>query len=461
MTVYEIIQELKSTRSRNTKEDILKREVDNADLKEFFRLALNPFIKFYQKKKFIHTPSLIAASNLGLVMECIDYTIAKRYVTGNAAIEYIQRQLNSLSSNDSKLIMHILQKESGCDLGGATINKIWPKLIPTFPTLLATAFTEALAAKLKWSKGVFSQLKSDGLRINLVVDEEGNVNAYSRAGNELNFFGVFDFIGNHVKGCVIDGELLTVNAEGKFNNRQTSNGICSKAIKGTMSDAESKTLHIAAWDCIPLDDFKNEKSDIEYQSRFGTLGFIIADFGYQTKISLIPSKIVYSLEDAQAHYDEEVAKGEEGTMLKDQDMPWGDTRSKQQLKCKAEHTGDFEVVGFKDGVRSLTGNLGSLVIATSDRKLIANMSGFSLKLRSEIWANLTGKPVEYVMVIDDAAVTFTAKPGDCDIESGSIVEAMYNCKIKARNSDTWSIFLPRYKLTRHDKKEANSIEEIK
>ena len=50
--VYKIIQEIKATRSRNEKESIVAREVDNIELKMFFRLALSPHIHFYQKKKF-------------------------------------------------------------------------------------------------------------------------------------------------------------------------------------------------------------------------------------------------------------------------------------------------------------------------------------------------------------------------------------------------------------------------
>lgn len=463
--IYEIIQELNSTRSRNDKEAILKREVDNADLKKFFRLALNPFINFYQKKKF--TASNHGTASLDAAMDLLEMFIADRVYTGNGAIQYINDLLKNISEGDGKIIMHILKKESGCGLGGATINKIWPKLIPSFPTLLATAYDDKLAAKLNWNKGVFSQLKSDGLRINLVIDELGGVTAFSRAGNELNFFGVFDFLGEVLHSVVIDGELLTVNETGKFNIRQVSNGICSKAIKGTMSQAEADTLHITAWDAIPLEDFKNESSQLEYKQRFAKLNSLhdecTAEFPTQTKIrlSVIPSRIVHSIEQAQAHYQEVIELGEEGTMVKEQTMLWSDSRSNQQLKLKAEHTGDFEVIGYKDGVGKLTGNLGSLEIASSDRVVLANMSGFTLKVRSEIYANLINGPVDYVMVIDDVAVTMTAMPGDCDINIGTIIECMYNGKIKSRDSAVWSVFLPRYKNTRLDKIIANSFVELK
>ena len=464
--ILQIIRELGSTRSRNEKENILRREVANEDLQRFFFLSLSPFQNYFQKKNFKQRK--VGGADLRMCMDALDANIAKRVLTGNDSFEYITAMINSLSEDDAKIIMLILQADSGCDLGAATINKIWPKLIPTYPTLLATEYDEKLAAKLDWKRGVFVQNKSDGLRINLVFDEVGLVKGYSRAGNELNFFGVFDYLGEFFKGVVIDGELLTVNAEGKFNSRQISNGICSKAIKNTMSEVESQSLHITAWDAIPLVDFIKEKSQLEYKDRFKILSDLIdrarskiSTNAFDKHISIIPSRIVHSIEQTQQYYEDAIAFGEEGLVIKQQSMLWSDSRSNLQLKMKAKNTGDFKVTGYKDGVGKFLGNLGSLVIATSDDKLEANMSGFSFKLRSEIYANLTGNPVNYSMVEDGIVVTKTALPGESDINIGSIIEAAYNAKIKSRDSDIWSIFLPRFQTIRIDKDIANTIEELK
>jgi hypothetical protein len=457
--VYKIITELRGTRSRNEKEAILKREVDNEDLQTFFHLALSPFINFYQKKSFTQTKT-IGNGKLAYGMADLEHTIAGRKITGNNAIDYINDMINSLSEDDAKVIMHILQKESGCDLGASTINKIWPKLIPTWPCLLATAYDDKLAAKLNWTKGVFSQLKSDGGRVNIVVDLEGGVKLFSRAGNELNVSGAFDHLCEQFKGFVLDGEMLAVLPNGKFADRQTGNGLFNKCVRGTLSEDESKTLHIMVWDLIPINDFMNESSQVEYSSRFAQLCNMVVD-GAPEKISIIPSRIVHSIAQAQEHYQEMLAAGEEGTMLKDLDMLWEDKRSKKQLKLKAENTGEFKIIGHKDGVGELVGNLGSLVIATSDEKLIANMSGFTLKFRSEIYANIINAPVRYVMVVDDCEKEFFAMPGDTDVKMDSIIECMYNQKIKGRDKETWSVFLPRFHKVRLDKLTANTLEELK
>lgn len=459
--VYKIIQELKSTRSRNEKEAILSANVDNDDLKLFFRLALSPAINFYQKKTFVQNQSISDNFlNLNSAMRWLEHTLPTRMITGNLAIERVQEVIDKLSQDDAKVVMHILQKESGCDLGASTVNKIWKNLIPEFPNLLATAYTEKLALKLNWTNGVYSQLKSDGGRVSVIVENDGAVSVFSRAGNELNVFGSFDFLGENFKGSVIDGELLIIMPDGKFASRQVSNGIFNKCVRNTLSLDESKNLHITAWDVINLEHHRNSFSPVTYHERFLELESKLVNVD-PLKVSLIKSKIVSSLEEAQAHYAEELSRGEEGTMIKDKSMPWEDKRSKLQLKLKSTEFADMEVIGFKEGVGEFEGNLGSLVVASSCRKVVVNMSGFSLKLRSEIYANLIGTPVNYVMVVDGDEKTFTANVGDTEINIGSIIEIAYNQKIKGKNTDTWSLFLPRFEKVRLDKTNANSFDELK
>jgi ATP-dependent DNA ligase len=460
MNTYQIIQTIASTRSRNEKEAILEKNKDNEELKTFFELALNPFKNFYQKKLFVQTST--GDNNLYEAMWWLNNTIASRKITGNSAIDKIQELINLISSNDAKVIMHILQKESGCDLGASTINKVWPKLIPTYPCLLATAYDEKLANKLNWKAGVFSQLKSDGGRVNIIIDFDRTVKLFSRSGNELNVFGSFDYLGSFDKllGHMIDGEMMTVNSMGKFNPRTVSNGVFNKCVRNTLSKLESLTLRVTVWDIVPLQDFYNESSLLSYSFRFNKLSTVMCELG-DNKLSIISSKIVHSVQQANEHYQELLAAGEEGSMIKDQDMIWENKRSKKQLKLKSEVTGDFLVTGSSPGVGKLTGNLGSLIIETSDGKVVSSMSGFSLKLRSEIWANITCAEVPYVMVIEGENKTFIAKPDDTDIKIGSIIECEYNQLVKGKDNEIHSLFLPRFKCVRNDKTKANTIKELK
>ncbi len=460
MSVYKIIEELRATRSKLEKEAILRREINNDTLKEFFRLALNPFINFYQKKEFEVEGR--GDNSLMLTMAWLEDTISKRVITGGDAIALINKYLEQLSPDDAKVIKMILQKNPDCGVQ-TTLDKVWPGLIPSYPCLLASPWDVKLAAKMFWSRGVIMQKKSDGLRCNLHIDAEGNVKAFTRAGNELNLHGRFNSLGQHFKDVVIDGELLTLNPEtGKFNNRQTSNGICSRAIKNTMEPHQAEMLHLVSWDIIPAEDFaKGYTSGYPYQARLNDLSHTVNTLCDDYLISIVDTKIVHSIEEAQTYYQFMLDQGEEGAMAKDGYDDWVDKRLKTILKMKSENTADMKVIGFKEGEGKLKGNLGSLEIESNDGKCVASMSGFSLKLRSEIYANLMGQPVPYTVVTKDGEETRCANPGDTDVQMGSIIEVLYNQKLLGRDSTVWSLFLPRFSQTRHDKTVANNLEDLK
>jgi ATP-dependent DNA ligase len=153
-------------------------------------------------------------------------------------------------------------------------------------------------------------------------------------------------------------------------------------------------------------------------------------------------------------------RGEEGAMLKTLGHIWSDERSKEILKLKNIATADLKVVGANEGTGILSGNLGALCLETECGKVTVNCSGFPLKLRSEIWANITGNPVNYVVVTPTGDETRTANPGDTTINISSIVEVKYNEVIDDKRTGKKSLFLPRFSQERFDKKVANTAVEL-
>lgn len=460
MTVLSVLIKLAGTRSKLEKIQILKDNKDYDDLKNFFRLTLTKSINFFQKKPFeIYEPGNVSMT-LAEAFDFLENKIAARVVTGNAARDEIQNVLNSLSEADAAVLRRVLKKDTKCAVG-SIVNDVWKKLVPEHPNLLATAYTYDAAQKLNWKAGVQVQRKSDGLRISIEVLESG-VTVYSRAGNELDLHGRFDSLRQNEQliDHVIDAELMVVKEDGKFEDRKTGNGICSRAIKGTLPVEESLKMIAVAWDIIPVENFwgciKTKTGSVE---RFDQLSNAIA--GKTALIRLIENDIVYDHDSAIKIYDKYRAAGEEGAMLKESDVQWEDRRSKNIFKLKAVETCEMAVVGFKQGEGTFANYIGSLDLASSDGRVEANMSGFSFKIRAEITANFTGNPCHYNLVEDGQEVTYTAMPGDSEIKLGSIVEVKYNEKIKSRDSEVWSLFLPRFDKVRLDKTKANSFEEIK
>ena len=278
--IYTVIEQLASDNSRLAKEAILKKNVNNELLKRVFKLALNPFVQFYIRK--IPSYDTVGDINRKSLQEALDNlsVLSDRVMTGHAAINHLQFILGSLSKEDAKIIERIIAKDMRCGVSEATINKIWPGTIPSYPVMLASGYDQKLVDKIKFP--AYVQLKLDGMRFNAIV--KGEVVEYrSRNGKELTipnkafdvpFIQMAKFYGENM---VFDGELLVVNAAGKPVNRQTGNGILSKSIKGTMSEQEADSVRATLWDAITFEKFSEGIETEPYSVRMAKLSNAISD----------------------------------------------------------------------------------------------------------------------------------------------------------------------------------------
>lgn len=157
-------------------------------------------------------------------------------------------------------------------------------------------------------------------------------------------------------------------------------------------------------------------------------------------IKVTETREVFSLAEAKQHYAELVARGEEGTILKNKSSVWtaGDAASKRNAngyKLKEEHRAEFMIVGTESGkVKSkYEGLIGSLVCESSCGGIKFNVgSGLTDKDR-----NL-----------------------DPDSLIGTVVSVTYNGRIKPEGRDYYSLFLPRVSEFRNDKDTADSLSKV-
>ena len=227
---------------------------------------------------------------------------------------------------------------------------------------------------------------------------------------------------------VFDGELLVTSDDGILD-RQTGNGILNKANKGTISAAEADKVVAHIWDMIPYMYFIDGEYNKPYVDRLTTLGKIT----FSEKIKLVDTQIVVSLVDAQLVFEDYLAKGFEGIILKDGQSIWENKRSKGQIKFKGEEECDLRIVDVEPGTGKYAGMLGAIVCESSDGILRVSVgSGFSDAQRTEYKRdNLLGK----------------------------IVAVKYNMRIKNKQGEE-SLFLPIFIEIREDKNIADSIEDI-
>ena len=439
--IYTVIEQLASDNSRLAKEAILKKNVNNELLKRVFKLALNPFVQFYIRKIPSYDTAVdINRKSLEDALTSLS-VLSDRVMTGHAAINHLQFILGSLSKEDAKIIERIIAKDMRCGVSEATINKIWPGTIPSYPVMLASGYDQKLVDKIKFP--AYVQLKLDGMRFNAIV--KGEVVEYrSRNGKELTipnkaldvpFIQMAKFYGENM---VFDGELLVVNAAGKPVNRQTGNGILSKSIKGTMSEQEADSVRATLWDAITFEKFSEGIETEPYSVRMAKLSNAISDMRGQKGqvghyIDLVWNKQVNDIATAQKIFEKFLAEGQEGTILKSKDGIWEDKRSKTQIKFKGELECELKVVDWEEGTGKNVGRLGALVCESSDGIIRVNVgSGYSDEQRDEYTKKVIGK----------------------------IVTVKYNARIKDK-SGVESLFLPVFIELREDKDKAESSKSIK
>ena len=442
MSVYKILEELRSTSSRLEKEAILKKNEKNAVLQRVNFLALDPYTQFYQRKIPQYKPAKKnQADSLDSVLDSLT-VLSTRQSTGNEAIAFLTKLLSSLTEDDAKVLECVIQKDLDCGVQESTANKIWKDLIPSFPCMLASAFDQKLIDKVQFPALV--QLKMDGMRFNAIVDAKTKTVEYrSRNGKEIQidnwlmdeaFLAMAKNIG--MANVVFDGELLVVDEAGKPLDRKTGNGILNKAVKGTISEAESKQVRATIWDVIPLLYFRQGKCDVDYETRLATVVTSIDNLGGNMKhlVSVVETTIANNLANAQKLFETYHAAGQEGIILKTRDGIWEDKRAKHQIKFKGELECDLLCVGWEEGTGKNKGKLGALVLTSSDGKINVSVgTGLTDQMRS----TLTSKMVE-----------------------GKIVTVKYNARINNKKGED-SLFLPVFLEIREDKTTADSSKKIK
>jgi ATP-dependent DNA ligase len=158
----------------------------------------------------------------------------------------------------------------------------------------------------------------------------------------------------------------------------------------------------------------------------------IQSFNLPNKIHLVETTEVYSLDAAQKIFEEYLANGQEGIILKSQSGVWENKRAKHQIKFKGELECDLRIVAIQPGTGKYEGMLGAILCESADGVLKVSVgSGFNDDQRNQ---------------------------GDELV--GKIVAVKYNAKIVNKQGEV-SLFLPIFIEIRNDKDVADLNKDIK
>lgn len=474
--ILDILNKIAATDSTNEKLAILKQNASNLTLERVYRLAYHPRLQYGIKKIPEYEQAFDSVTvDIEHALDVLENVIAKRVVTGNAAIALLMDILCTASSDNAEAIKRIIKRDLECGASATIANKVWKDLIPKQPQMLASSYSEKALSFIKFP--AYAQLKADGARCfaEIYGDDVEDVKMYSRAGNEYKGLDNLkkELIARtkayrEVHGSVmVDGELVYIAPSAPKTALETmmgeqdqkavvlrseSNGIANKSLKGTINQQEAAYMSFQVWDLVPTTAIYDSEKSSSYKVRFEQLESL---FEGSPRILTIENTLVNNLEEAKAIYKNYVEQGLEGIILKNIDSIWENKRSKNLVKFKEELMVDLRIVDVQ--VHSKDENkLGAVILASDDGKIKVRCgSGFTdtdqIKVKGQ-WIDI---PFEELDELNRKRL-WTIK----DQLIGTIAEIKCNGWVAAEGrTSNVSLFLPIIQKLRIDKTETNTFEE--
>lgn len=390
---YQVIADLERHNLRTNKEQIIaaQAEFGNAEFFEGCRLALSARVTFGLKqipeKKDEDGPGLDWST-----FNVLANRLRDRDLTGNDARDAVAQAVKQATQQQwNGWYRRILIKDLRCGVSEKTINKVVNKInttyaVPVFSCQLAHDSTNH-EEKVKGKK--YIEVKLDGVRVITIVYPNGQVDQFSRNGNELVNFPhiktqIAQVVGQFTDPMVLDGEVMSAS----FQDLMTQ--------VNRKSDVQTNDAVLHLFDIIPLANFEQggwdktqtERSELVYK-------------WHKTNAAVLPNVGVVGHElvdldtpEGSSRYKEinlaAIAGGYEGIMLKDPNAPYEVKRSTAWLKLKPYIEVSLTVVGFEEGTGKNVGRLGAFVCEGEDdgKRIVVNVgSGFSDEQRIAFWAS--------------------------------------------------------------------------
>lgn len=446
-SILSILNEIKNDSSTLAKKKILTENKDNEVLKKVLKYTLDPGIVSGYKKLPPPVQSF-ETYDLDTAINNLD-VIYNRQLTGHAGRDYIASVLGSVSEDDAEVLCKILTKELDCGIQAKNANDVFGKnFIKDEPYMRCSLLTEKTILKIQLKKyGFFyCDVKMDGAYLAHIVQNDSVIST-SRNGKIHDFNNIKDESFLKLKeqielvdpiykdGVVFTGEALSLDMYGNILPRTTSNGIISKAGKGTITDDEASRVIFVIWDAIPLQNYMDGKYSTELCVRRPVLEEAIAN-SHVEDVLMIEYRKVTSFKEAFEYNSELMLKGEEGSIIKSPDNIWQSHTSPTCLKVKLKMEVDLVCIDVLEGEGKRKNTTGSLTVTSACGTLLSNVgTGFTEEMLDYIWKNK-----------DDVI--------------GSVITVEVNDIVSDKRTLVPSLFLPVFVEIRTDKNEADTYERI-
>lgn len=443
--IFDLLECIAATSSKLEKEALLRRHGAEESLRAVLLHALSPTVSFGMKA----VPARSHADPAGEGFDESTWNLLRgmrqRTLTGHAARDAVQLQIDRLDAKSAELLWRILRRDLRAGFSASTVNKAIKGLIKEYPYQRCSLPADSNLKKFDWTRGAFSQIKADGMFANVTVDGQAEVAVAlrTRQGNELPTRELSDLV-DAIEflldpGYGYHGELV-VFQDGRLMPRKAGNGVLNRVLQGGKLEPNQQVV-FQVWDRIPLGKLQPDGEHREpYVQRYAHLVDMLEEAGGAAQVRLIDTRVVHSFEEAVAHCREIVALGLEGTILKAAGAFWRDGTSKDQVKLKIEAVCDLRIMEILPGDegKKNAGRAGRLRCASEDERLVVDVTVKNEAMRDA----LDERPQAFI---------------------GGIVEVVFNDIMDPGPSNPLHcLYLPRLKngFVRLDKLEADDLARV-
>jgi DNA ligase-1 len=448
--IYEVINDLANTSSKNKKEEILASVKDKEDIIELFKQVL------YLTYSSTVTFGFSLDTEKPTVMFLLNEFSIRDWLMNADKLSYRdnlkQFTISSFPSvYKDERVYEVIKRIIGRDLKAGvavkTINKVYPNLIPTMEYMRCSLIKDM--RDKDWNNFKFPaivQEKMDGMFLNIDFDENQKAVFRSRGESYLFFdesipsFKKFvDCVSLLPKDYRFMGELL-VYRDGVPLPREESNGVMNSVISGNFDTEllqENDVVSFVCWDAVCKEELLSKKFETNYNTRWNFVKEVIGNLK-SDYVRLVKSDLVSSLDEARDFALDIMKAGGEGAVLKNRNGLFKDGTSKDQIKIKQEVILDLLVKGFNEGTGKNESTFGSIICESSDGLLKVNVSSSGLTDKSK--QNVSDNREQFIDTVIAVRANALMKPTE--------------------NNPYYSLFLPVFVEFRKDKDEADSLQKI-
>lgn len=380
----EFVKEITASASRKYKQDVLTKYKDDEVVKQYLKIAYDPYTIFGISEKKLHKKVSCVAYPADNVFDLF-YWLEKHNTGTDVAIKMCQETLAAIASEDQEaavLLEELICKDLSIGVDSKTINSVIPNLIPQFSCMLAQKYFEK-PEKLS-GKTFAITTKLDGFRLIAIKDKFGNIKFYSRVGQLVE--GLVEIEAelkdNFPNDVALDGELTISNY---FDMPSKDAYKAASKIIRLKGDTPKTGLTYRVFDMMTAEEFISQGCPAIYDSRRALLDSYA---GRSKHIEVLP--VLYRGTDTSKiteFLDKITSEGGEGCILNLCDAPYVWNRTWNLQKVKKFDSLDLEVVDIEEGSGRLAGTLGAIHVRYKDGNIVKVGSGFSDDERKLYFSN--------------------------------------------------------------------------